>query len=106
MNAEPLFGLPAPAIAQLRSVFASWPTINRVLLYGSRAKGNYRPGSGIDLSIEAEALSLSQLLAIENQIDDLLLPWMVDLSLRQQIENPALLDHIERVGVPFYVRTA
>lgn len=106
MNPEPLFGLPAPAIARLRSVFASWPAISRVLLYGSRAKGNYRPGSDIDLCIEAEALSLSQLLAIENQIDDLLLPWMVDLSLRQQIENPALLDHIERVAVPFYVRTA
>ena len=104
MSAELVFGLPATAIAQLRAVFASWPAISRVLLYGSRAKGNYRPGSDIDLTIEADALPLAQLLAIENQIDDLLLPWMVDLSVREQIENPSLLEHIARVGVPFYVR--
>ena len=75
-----------------------------MLLYGSRAKGSYRPGSDIDLTIEGEQLSLSQLLAIENQIDDLLLPWMVDISLKHRIDNPALLDHIERVGVTFYTR--
>lgn len=104
MNHELHFGLPANAINKLRDVFNGWPEIQRVVLYGSRAKGSYRPGSDIDLTIEADALSLSQLLALENQIDELLLPWMVDLSLKRHIDNPALLDHIHRVGVPFYVR--
>ncbi|MDX5371393.1 MAG: nucleotidyltransferase domain-containing protein [Pseudomonadaceae bacterium] len=98
------YGLPESAIAQLRAVFAGWPQISRVWLYGSRAKGNYRPGSDIDLTIDADELSLGQVLAIENQIDDLLLPWMVDLSLRQDIDNPALLEHIQRVGRIFYER--
>lgn len=107
MNGETAFGLPVHAVEKLRGVFAEWPQIQRVLLYGSRAKGNYRPGSDIDLSIEDdEELSLAQLLAIENRIDDLLLPWMVDLSLKRQIDNPALLEHIRRVGIPFYVRGA
>ncbi|MCY1276480.1 polymerase beta, Nucleotidyltransferase [compost metagenome] len=104
MTAELRFGLPAQAIEKLNGVFERWPQIQRVLLYGSRAKGNYRPGSDIDLSIEGENLSLSQLMAIENQIDELLLPWMVDLSLKHRIDNPALLDHIQRLGVPFYIR--
>lgn len=104
---EPLsFGLPAHAVYALRGVFQGWPQIQRVLLYGSRAKGSYRPGSDIDLVIEGEELTLSQLLAIENQIDDLLLPWMVDISLKHQIDNTALLEHIARVGVPFYTRQA
>ena len=107
MNGETAFGLPVHAVEKLHGVFAEWPQIQRVLLYGSRAKGNYRPGSDIDLSIEDdEELSLAQLLAIENRIDDLLLPWMVDLSLKRQIDNPALLEHIRRVGIPFYVRGA
>ncbi|MFC0666891.1 nucleotidyltransferase family protein [Azotobacter chroococcum] len=107
MNGKTAFGLPVHALEKLRGVFAEWPQIQRVLLYGSRAKGNYRPGSDIDLSIEDdEELSLAQLLAIENRIDDLLLPWMVDLSLKRQIDNPALLEHIRRVGIPFYVRGA
>lgn len=100
------FGLPAHAVEALRDVFQGWPQIQRVLLYGSRAKGSYRPGSDIDLTIEGEELTLTQLLAIENQIDDLLLPWMVDISLKHQIDNTALLEHIARVGVPFYMRTA
>lgn len=104
MTDEFSFGLPAEAVEKLRGVFQGWPQIQRVLLYGSRAKGSYRPGSDIDLTIEGEQLSLSQLLAIENQIDDLLLPWMVDLSLKHHIDNPALLDHIQRVGVSFYTR--
>ncbi|MGH8436469.1 MAG: nucleotidyltransferase domain-containing protein [Pseudomonas sp.] len=106
MTDELRFGLPPHAVEKLRGVFQGWPQIQRVLLYGSRAKGNYRPGSDIDLTLEGEDLSLSQLLAIENQIDDLLLPWMVDLSLKHRIDSPALLDHIQRVGVPFYTRRA
>ncbi|MDA7088510.1 nucleotidyltransferase domain-containing protein [Pseudomonas sp. SA3-5] len=100
------FGLPTPAVEKLRRVFQGWPQIQRVLLYGSRAKGSYRPGSDIDLVIEGEELTLTQLLAIENQIDDLLLPWMVDISLKHKIDNSSLLEHIERVGVPFYERQA
>ncbi|EWC41071.1 DNA polymerase [Stutzerimonas stutzeri KOS6] len=54
----------------------------------------------MDLTMEGHGLTFAQLLVLENQIDELLLPWMVDLSLRASIDNPALLEHIERVGVP------
>lgn len=106
MTEQLYFGLPAHAIEALRSVFKGWPQIQQVQLYGSRAKGSYRPGSDIDLVIEGEELTLSQLLAIENQIDDLLLPWMVDISLKHQIDNTSLLEHIARVGVTFYRQQA
>lgn len=95
------FGLPEESIAKICNIFSQYPQIENIVLYGSRAKGNYRPGSDIDLSILAENLTLSDLLAIENQIDDLLLPWSVDLSPPHKIDNPALVEHINRVGVPF-----
>ena len=94
-------GLPAHVITKLCGIFQDYPLIRRVILYGSRAMGTYRPGSDIDLCIEAEALGLTELLAIENRIDDLLLPWKVDLSLLHHIDNPALLHHIRRVGIDF-----
>lgn len=100
------YGLPAYVVEQLCELFSQWPQIEAVLLYGSRAKGNFRPGSDIDLSIRGKALDLSALLAIENRIDDLLLPWTVDLSLIHEIDNASLVEHIERVGVPFYTRKA
>ncbi|MEH6388843.1 MAG: nucleotidyltransferase domain-containing protein [Pseudomonas profundi] len=98
------YGLPAEAIEQLCGAFMKWPKIDAVLLYGSRAKGNYRSGSDIDLAIKGEGLTFSDLLAIENEIDDLLLPWSVDLSLMKEIDTPSLVEHIERVGVLFYER--
>ncbi len=106
MKSEERFGLPQHAVDKLSGVFRSCPQVERVVLYGSRAKGTYRPGSDIDLTMEGQELTFAQLLALENQIDELLLPWMVDLSLRASIDNPALLDHIARVGTPFYERDA
>lgn len=96
-------GLPASAIQKIHSVFQQYPQINKVWLYGSRAKGNYRVGSDIDLCIESETLNLTELLVIETQLDDLLLPWKIDLSLKKYIDNNELLEHIDRVGVIFYV---
>ena len=97
-------GLPRHAVEKICGIFRDFPQIRPVVLYGSRALGTYLPGSDIDLSIEAESLGLTDLLSIENRIDDLLLPWKLDLSLLHQIDNPALLDHIRRVGVIFYKR--
>ncbi len=98
------FGLKQAAIEKISHVFAAHPEIAQVIIYGSRAKGNYRNGSDIDLTIKGDGVSLSQLLKIENELDDLLLPYKIDLSLLNKIEDEALLDHIRRVGVVFYER--
>jgi len=95
-------GLSRQTIASIQSVFESSPLIEQVVLYGSRAKGNYRPGSDIDLTIKSSAMTLSDLLKLETLLDDLLLPYKIDLSLHHQIDNQALLEHIERVGLVFY----
>lgn len=95
-------GLPAKVFIQLKDIFRQYASIKRVILYGSRALGSYRHGSDIDLCIEGSELSIADLLKIENQIDDLLLPWKVDLSLKHHIDNPNLRQHIQRVGITIY----
>lgn len=95
-------GLPDDVLERIRGIFCEYPPIHRVVLYGSRAMRTFRPGSDIDLCIDADRLGLTEFLAIENRIDDLLLPWKVDLALMHKIDNPALLEHIRRVGVVFY----
>ena len=98
------FGLKENTIDRINAVFSQYPDIEKVVLYGSRAKGNYREGSDIDLTLMGGALSHTQLNRIETQIDDLLLPYTVDLSLFESIDNTNLIDHIRRVGVVFYER--
>lgn len=98
------FGLAESSIAVINGVFAACPQIERVILYGSRAKGTQRNGSDIDLTIVGDEVTHDQLLVLANQLDDLLLPYKIDLSLLRQIGNSDLLDHIRRVGVVFFER--
>lgn len=95
------FGLPTEVIKKIKSVFSNYPKIQKCIIYGSRAKGNFKPGSDIDLTLEAPNMSLTELMKIEAEIDDLLLPYKVDLSLKHQIDSPDLLEHISRVGIDF-----
>ncbi|GJM65004.1 nucleotidyltransferase domain-containing protein [Persicobacter diffluens] len=96
-------GLSDQEINNIRLVFSTHTEIEKVILYGSRAKGNYRPNSDIDLTIVGEGVDTLQCFQIENELDDLLLPYTIDLSVFHQIDNPDLKDHIERCGRVFYV---
>jgi uncharacterized protein len=96
------FGLKESTIEKIISVFVKYAKIKKVLLYGSRAKGNYRNGSDIDLTLIGDELCYSQLSAIESDIDDLFLPYSFDISIFKDIDNPDLVDHINRLGVVFY----
>lgn len=100
------FGLPDEVSARLRQVFGRHPEIERVVIYGSRAKGNFRAGSDIDLTFEGDAIDLPLMLKIENELDDLLLPYQLDLSLLAHLDDPDLRAHIARVGQVLYDRTS
>lgn len=104
LPACPPFGLPPATLDKLRSVFARHPAVESVVLYGSRAKGNYRPGSDIDLAIRGQQIPFAEFLKIEDEIDDLLLPYTVDLSLYGELTNADLIAHIDRVGVEVYAK--
>jgi predicted nucleotidyltransferase len=74
----------------------------RAVIFGSRAKGNYRHGSDIDIALFGPALTEADLAALEERIDDLLLPYQIDLCQVESVENADLLAQIERVGQPLY----
>ena len=96
------YGLSLNNINRIIEIFSQFPEVEQVLLYGSRAKGNYKPSSDIDLTVKGEKLNLQILSKINNRLDDLLLPYKFDLSIYHQINNQELLDHIERVGNILY----
>ncbi len=100
------FGLSESEILQIQMILALFPEVEEAILYGSRAKGEFQPSSDIDLTLIGENISLSAFFDIENQLDDLLLPYKIDLSVFHKISNQDLIDHIHRVGVTFYQREA
>ena len=97
-------GLPESAIDAIRQVLVAYPAVEAAIPYGSRALGRYRPASDIDLTLIGSGLSSSIQANIEADLDDLLLPWVIDLSCFAAITHPALLEHIERAGQLLYRR--
>lgn len=95
-------GLSPHTINQIQAILKQFPEVEEAILYGSRAKGNYRPNSDIDLTLVGEKLDFSLLLQIEIALDELLLPYKIDLSLFSKLNSEGLIDHIKRVGVKFY----
>ncbi|GHT35016.1 hypothetical protein AGMMS49574_23530 [Bacteroidia bacterium] len=98
------YGLKETDIEQIREVLASYSEVEQAILYGSRAKGNFKPASDIDLTLKGNLLNLTIQYKIENDLDDLLLPYKMDISIFHQISNPDLVDHINRVGQVLYER--
>ncbi|MBI4742955.1 MAG: nucleotidyltransferase domain-containing protein [Betaproteobacteria bacterium] len=98
------FGLSETTCATIRQILDQHPEVEKAVIYGSRAKGNYKNGSDIDLTLLGDALDYKVLSAVAWALDDSPIPYTVDLSLFEKIENPALCEHIERVGKVFFER--
>jgi len=101
------YGLKETTIQQICGVLAKYPPVEKAVLYGSRAKGNYKNGSDIDLTLYGGAdLTLRVLYRLSDELDDLLLPYTIDLSIFSQIGDSDVIEHIQRVGVTFYEKSS
>ena len=97
------YGLSDRTLATLDAIFHKYSGIKQAILYGSRAKGNYRKGSDIDLALQVEDTFIhTDLLRIGNDFDDSDMPYFVDVSVYDSISNPDLKAHIDRVGKVLY----
>ena len=94
---SPIPGIPMEQQQRLGVLFAAETQLEEVWLFGSRAMGRHQDGSDIDCCLVGDQLGHSDRLRLMAAIDDLLLPWQVDLALRQELPQD-LLAHLERVG--------
>ena len=92
------FGLSDKTLETVRAILATCPELEKALVYGSRAMGNYRTGSDIDITLIGAQLNMDMLFKLVRLFDESNLPYMVDLSITANINNPNLIDHIKRVG--------
>ncbi|MDF1644237.1 MAG: nucleotidyltransferase domain-containing protein [Pseudomonadales bacterium] len=100
------FGLDHQTISRIQSVFYRYPEVVQVIIYGSRAKGNFRNGSDIDLTLRGDGLTGQLLSLIRSDLDELNTPYLFDISIQEQLDSADLEEHIKRVGKVFYDRTS
>lgn len=96
---KPDTGINAKDISRITQVITDAGNIREALLFGSRAKGNFRPGSDIDLALKGVGLTLKDILRVSAALDDLDLPYQIDLVIYDRITETALKDHIDRLGI-------
>jgi len=99
------FGLSEETQKKICGVFARFPEIDQAIIYGSRAKGTFKPGSDIDLTLSGDSLTTDIRSRIALALDDILLPYEIDLSLFSDLHNDELSAHIARVGKVFYKKS-
>ena len=96
------YGLKDIELEKICHLFAKNERIESVILYGSRAKGTYKPFSDVDITLVGSELTRSDLNHLLLSIDDLLLPYQFDISIFHTLKNPDLIDHIQRGGITTY----
>lgn len=82
------------------------PKVEKAAIYGSRAMGNYRTGSDIDIALfgdEVDHEIVSKIHFILNE--ELPIPYFVDVLSMNDLKNESLRKHIIREGKVFYERT-
>lgn len=99
-----MYGLSDIVISDICSVFRKHTNIEKVLIFGSRAKGTYSEGSDIDLAAIGDDISFNQLMDINIQIEDLGLLYKIDVIDYNKHINTPIGNHIIRVGLPFYCK--
>ena len=99
-----MYGLSDKEFDEMTTIFGKCKNLEKVILYGSRAKGNYKKFSDVDITLEGDNLTLADLFQIQDLLYESDLPYMYDVSIFSSITNPDLIDHIRRRGVVIWER--
>jgi predicted nucleotidyltransferase len=98
------FGLDDQVVEKVRAVLAGHSSVEKAVIYGSRAKNSHKPGSDIDLNLQGEDITAAERDRIILELDELNLPYSIDVTVYQEIKHDALKSHIKRVGAVLYNR--
>ena len=97
-----MYGMEDDELQLMNDTFAKTANLQQVILYGSRAKGNNRPFSDVDITLIGDSLTDDDLADVAFRLSESSLPYFCDVSLFSRLDNPALIDHIKRRGKIIY----
>ncbi len=98
------FGLEQHIIDSIIAIFEQNSKVDKAYVFGSRAKGNYRPDSDIDIALKGQELTHKDIIHLSGELDELNIGFAIDLLNYYTINEPTLKDHIDRVGIELYSR--
>ncbi|MGB7085645.1 MAG: nucleotidyltransferase domain-containing protein [Phormidesmis sp.] len=99
------YGLSAQQLQEIVSFIARYERVESAILFGSRAMGNYKMASDVDIALKGKGVSATLAARLKFDIEeDTYLPFFFDFVAYPTITNEALRKHIDRKGALIYVR--
>ncbi|OPJ65309.1 nucleotidyltransferase domain-containing protein [Clostridium chromiireducens] len=99
------FGLKRIDLEYIIKTIEKFPEIEKAIIFGSRAKGNYKPGSDIDIAIYGEKINFDIVSKLHSNLEEKgPMPYFFDVVDVTHINHKELKEHIERVGKIIYSR--
>lgn len=99
-----MYGLSDRNLKELRDILASIPHIEEAILYGSRARGDYKNGSDVDLTLKGRDLTFHDLALLDDKLYRSYIPYFFDTNSYSQLSNVALVANIDKEGKVIYKR--
>jgi predicted nucleotidyltransferase len=93
------YGIEHDIWEKIISVLKAESKITSIILFGSRAKGNFQNGSDIDIALKGHELKFDDIQNLRITLDELNLPWEIDVQNYDTINDPDVKEHIDRVGI-------
>lgn len=102
MQKKPVnFGISSEQILRIQNIFAAFPEVKRVWIFGSRALGTHKEMSDIDFAIEGKRVSFSTVSALKAQFQESPIPYFIDIVSLPHLDSPELRQHIAKHGKNF-----
>lgn len=98
-------GLLDSDIQEIINVLSQFSYIDKAVIFGSRAKGNFKQGSDVDIAVYGSKLNLETIHKISFQLnEETNMPYKFDTIHYNNIQDLKVIDHINRVGIEIYVK--
>jgi predicted nucleotidyltransferase len=99
------FGLKGKDLENIISVLNQHPEVEKAYIFGSRAMGNFKRGSDVDIALKGDKLNFETTTHIGYQLnEETSMPYKFDVLNYHTINNTDLSRHIDRVAIDFFTR--
>ena len=94
-----MYGLLDRDLKFILEAISKYPEIEEVIIFGSRAMGNYKKGSDVDLALKGERVSRRVVRRLSDDLEEEYpLPYFFDIVSYNDISDEAFKQHIDKVG--------
>ncbi|KYH34731.1 nucleotidyltransferase domain protein [Clostridium tepidiprofundi DSM 19306] len=100
-----MYGLLDRDIKYILEAIGKFEEIEKVILFGSRAMGNYKKGSDIDIAVSGKKVTINTILKLSDYLNEVYpLPYYFDIIHYENISNENLKKHIDTYGKEIYIK--